>query len=124
MPNSFKYSASAQTQALKRGNFWVGIGDVGKGPTSTTDYWNGITPPSGGYSVYGNKNTQGPSIYVCANDSELISITNRIAGTSYTTAAECIDYYASQTDKMVWGGDVAPVITDGLTSFIDFSSTA
>ena len=43
MPNAIKYSASAQTLALKKGNFWIGTGDVGKGPTSTTDYWNGIT---------------------------------------------------------------------------------
>ena len=47
MPNAIKYSASAQTLALKKGNFWIGTGDVEKGPTSTTDYWNGISPPAG-----------------------------------------------------------------------------
>ena len=124
MPNSFKYSVNAQTEALKRGNFWVGIGDVGKGPTSTTDFWNGIDPPSGGYSVYLNKSSQGPSTYVCGSDASLIALTNRIAGTAYTTVTECLDYYDTQTDKMVWGGEVSPVITNGLTSFIDFSSTA
>jgi len=124
MANSFKYSVSTQTEALKRGNFWVGVGDVGKGPTSTTDFWNGIEPPSGGYCVYLNKSSQGPSIYSCGTDAGLIALTNRIAGTSYTTITECLDYYASQTDKTVWGGDVSPVITNGLTSYIDFSSTA
>jgi hypothetical protein len=29
MPNSIKYSVSAQTLALKKGNFWIGTGDVG-----------------------------------------------------------------------------------------------
>jgi hypothetical protein len=36
MPNAIKYNVSAETLALKKGNFWIGTGDVGKGPTSTT----------------------------------------------------------------------------------------
>jgi hypothetical protein len=79
MPNPIKYSTSAQTLALKKGNFWIGTGDVGKGPTSTTDYYNGITPPSGGYTIYLNKASGGPSIYTAANDSQLISLTNTIS---------------------------------------------
>ena len=78
MPNSIKYSASAQTLALKKGNYWIGTGDVGKGPTSTTDYYNGITPPSGGYTIYLNKASGGPSIYTAANDTQLVSLTNTI----------------------------------------------
>ena len=79
MPNAIKYSTSAQTLALKKGNYWIGTGDVGKGPTSTTDYYNGITPPSGGYTIYLNKASGGPSIYTAANDSQLISLTNTIS---------------------------------------------
>lgn len=79
MPNSIKYSTSAQTLALKKGNFWIGTGDVGKGPTSTTDYWNGITPPAGGYTIYLNKASGGPSIYTAANDTQLVSLTNTIS---------------------------------------------
>ena len=79
MPNAIKYSTSAQTLALKKGNYWIGTGDVGKGPTSTTDYWNGITPPSGGYTIYLNKASGGPSIYTAANDSQLVSLTNTIS---------------------------------------------
>jgi hypothetical protein len=79
MPNSIKYSTSAQTLALKKGNYWIGTGDVGKGPTSVTDYYNGITPPSGGYTIYLNKASGGPSIYTAANDSQLISLTNTIS---------------------------------------------
>jgi hypothetical protein len=79
MPNPIKYSTSAQTLALKKGNFYIGTGDVGKGPTSTTDYYNGITPPSGGYTIYLNKASGGPSIYTAANDSQLISLTNTIS---------------------------------------------
>jgi hypothetical protein len=79
MPNAIKYSLSAQTLALKKGNFYIGTGDVGKGPTSTTDYYNGITPPSGGYTIYLNKASGGPSIYTASNDTQLVSLTNTIS---------------------------------------------
>ena len=88
MPNSFKYNLSAESNSLKKGNFYIGIGDVDKGPTSSTGFWNGINPPSGGYSVYVNKASGGPSIQVCANDYALITLTNRIASTSNTTIDE------------------------------------
>lgn len=123
MPNAIKYSTSAQTLALKKGNFWIGTGDVGKGPTSTTDYYNGITPPSGGYTIYLNKASGGPSIYCPANDAALISLTNSIAGASYTTAAQCLTYFATQTDKMVFNIDYPAIVTDGLVLNLDAGFT-
>lgn len=123
MPNFIKYSASAQTLALKKGNFWIGTGDVSKGPTSTTDYWNGIAPPSGGYTIYLNKATNGPSIFRPQNDAELISLTNNIAGTQYTTSNECLVYYLGQSDKMVVNRDYEAIITDGLVWSVDAGYT-
>ena len=123
MPNPIKYSTGSETLALKKGNFYIGTGDVGKGPTSTTGYYNGITPPSGGYTIYLNKASGGPSIYTCANDAELISITNSIAGTSYTTANECLVYFAGQTDKMVLNRDYESIVTDGLVLNVDAGFT-
>jgi hypothetical protein len=122
MPNSIKYSASAQTLALKKGNFWIGTGDVGKGPTSTTDYWNGITPPAGGYTIYLNKASQGPSIYTVGSDAALISLTDRIAGQTFETVAAALDWYSSQTDKMVLNIDYPAIVTDGLTANLDATS--
>ena len=123
MPNSIKYSTSAQTLALKKGNFWIGTGDVGKGPTSTTDYYNGITPPSGGYTIYLNKASGGPSIYTASNDSQLISLSNTIAGQTFATAAAALAWFATQTDKMVFDMDYPAVITDGLVFNVDAGFT-
>jgi hypothetical protein len=39
MPNAIKYNVSAETLALKKGNFWIGTGDVGKGPISSTGFY-------------------------------------------------------------------------------------
>ncbi len=123
MPNSIKYSTSAQTQALKKGNFWIGTGDVGKGPTSTTDYYNGITPPSGGYTIYLNKASQGPAIYTVGNDAALISISNRIAGQTFETAAAALAWFATQTDKMVFNRDYESIVTNGLLFSVDAGFT-
>jgi hypothetical protein len=119
MPNSIKYNVSAETLSLKKGNFWIGTGDVGKGPTSTTGFYNGITPPSGGYTIYLNKASNGPSIYVANNDTQLISLTNGIAGSNYTTVNECFNYYAGQSDKMVYNIDYQQTITNGLILHLD-----
>jgi hypothetical protein len=118
MPNSIKYSLSAQTLALKYGNFWIGTNDVGKGPSSVSEYWNGITPPTGGYTIYLNKATQGPSIYVAANDNELIFLTNKIGSQYFTTVDQCLSWYLTQSDKMVINGDYT-IKTTGLTLMVD-----
>jgi hypothetical protein len=115
MPNSFKYNVSSETLALKKGNFYIGTGDVDKGPTSSTGFWNGIVPPVGGYTIYVHKASGGPSINVASSNAQLISYTNRIANASYTTVAQCIDYYNSQTDKVVVSGDIGSIVTDRLS---------
>ena len=115
MPNSFKYNVSGETLSLKKGNFYIGTGDVDKGPTTQTGFWNGITPPTGGYTVYLNKVSGGPSIYVCANDSQLISLTNRIAGANYSTARDCIAYFDTQVDKVVLSYDIGNIVTDRIS---------
>ena len=115
MPNGIKYSTDSQSLALKKGNFYIATGDVGKGPTSTTGYYNGITPPAGGYTIYLNKASGGPSIYVASNDSDLITLTNKIAGASYSTAAQCLSYFAGQTDKVVLSFDIGNIVTDGIS---------
>ena len=119
MPNPIKYSTTSQSLALKTGNYYIGTGDVGKGPTSSTDYYNGITPPSGGYTIYLNKASGGPSIFTPANDSELILFTNKIAGTNYTTVIQCLNYFAGQNDKMCFNRDYEGIVTDGLVLNLD-----
>ena len=119
MPNAIKYNTSAETLALKKGNFYIGTGDVSKGPTSSTGFYNGINPPSGGYTIYLNKANNGPSIYTVTSNAQLISLTNIIAGASYTTVAQCLTYYVGQTDKMVFNIEYPSIVTDGLVLNLD-----
>jgi hypothetical protein len=119
MPNVIKYSTSPQTLALKKGNFWLGIGDVDKGPTETSGYWNGITPPLSGYTIYINKASNGPSIINTINDTDLINNTNVIANSSYTSTTQCFTYFAGQSDKMVVNKNYPYLNTNGLILNLD-----
>jgi hypothetical protein len=122
MPNPIKYSTSGESQALKLGNWWFGTGDVPKGPTEVTNYWSSIDPPTGGYTVNLGSGDF-PATFCPANDDELISLTNRIAGTSYTTAAECLAYYAAQSDKNCLNITYPPIVTSGLILSLDAGFT-
>ncbi len=124
MPNSIKYNVSTETLALKKGNFWIGTGDVGKGPTSSTGFYAGINPPSGGYTIYLNKANNGPSIHTVTSDAQLISLTNLIAGASYTTANQCLNYFVTQTDKMVLNNNLPSVVTDNLSMYLDVNNVS
>ena len=119
MPNAIKYNTSAESLALKKGNFWIGTGDVGKGLTSSTGYRNGINPPAGGYTIYLNKASNGPAIYTAANDSQLITLTNIIAGANYNNVNDCFNWFLGQNDKMVFNRDYEPIITNGLIMNLD-----
>jgi len=123
MLNGIKYSTSAQTQSLRKGNFWIATGDVAKGPTSISDYWSSITPPSGGYTIYVNKASQGPSISTPINDSQLIFITNRVGAQNFTTVGAALNWYNTQTDKMVFNINYPPIPTSGITFISDIGTT-
>jgi len=124
MSNPIKYTTGSESLALNKGNFYIGTGDVGKGPTSNTGYYNGIDPPSGGYTIYLNKASGGPSIYVANNDAQLISLTNVIANASYTTVSECLNYYSTQSDKYCTNRDYEAISTDELIFNMDPGYTA
>ena len=116
MSNPIKYSTGSESQALKKGSMFFGSGDVGKGPTSSTGYYNGYSPPSGGYMIYLYKSgAPGDlSYFSAANDTQLISFTNNLASTSFTSATQCLNYFNTQTDKMVFNIDYPPIVTSGL----------
>lgn len=125
MPNPIKYTTGTESQALKKGNFYIGTGDVGKGPSDTTGFYQGISPSSGGYVIYMNKSgAPGDLSYHNApTDAELISFTNSLAGQSYTTVNQCLVYFAGQTDKVCVNRDYEGIVTDGLIFNLDAGFT-
>ena len=124
MPNPIKYSTTSETLALKKGNFYIGTNDVGKGPTSSTGYWNGITPPAGGYTIYTNKLIEGPSIFVASSDEQLIKFTNGFSSQNFTTVTQCLNWYATQTNYVCLNKNYEQIVTNGLVLNFDASFTA
>lgn len=125
MPNPIKYTTGTESQALKKGNFYIGTGDVGKGPSDTTGFYQGISPSSGGYVIYMNKSgAPGDLSYHNApTDAELISFTNSLAGQSFTGVNQCLVYFAGQTDKVCVNRDYEGIVTDGLVLNLDAGFT-
>jgi len=129
MPNPIKYTTdSPQERALIKGNYWIGTGDIGKGPSTTTGYYQGPSPAEGGYVVYLYKEgAPGDlSYFSAANDSELISFTNGFLDPEqqepFTTVQECFNYYNSsgQTDKFCINKDIVAIPTDSIYTHYDF----
>ncbi len=116
-----KYNTASESNSLSKGNWWVGTGDKGKGPTSTTGYYNSLEPPAGGYAVYQNQSSGGPSIGVCENDSDLIETVNKISNNNFTTVAEALTYAASNDNLLVDDGKTFPylVSTENLVFCVD-----
>jgi hypothetical protein len=125
MPNPIKYSTGSETLSLKKGNFYIGTGDVGKGPSDVTGFYQGPSPASGGYVIYLNKEGApgGLSYHSAANDSQLISFTNNLASTSFTSATQCLNYFTTQTDKVCFNRDYEGIVTNGLVLNVDAGFT-
>jgi hypothetical protein len=116
MAISVNYSLTQLNRALKKGNFYLGVGDVGKGPTSGSNYYHGITPVLGGYTLYvGQSGSNQPKIYTASTDSQLILLTNTLFGQTFTTIAQCTEYYITRADLMVLNNEPGAIVTDSLS---------
>jgi hypothetical protein len=119
-PNKIKYSTSQVNNAVKAKNFALGINALAAyGPTSSTGFWNGITPTASGYTIYVNKISQGPSIFCPVNDLEFIALTNYISGINHTTFSQAAAWYVGQSDIICVNKDYPDIVTNGLRLMVD-----
>jgi hypothetical protein len=125
MPNAIKYSTTGDTLSLKKGNIFFGVGDVGKGPSSTTAYYNGVTPPVGGYTIYSYNasQTSNLSFFTAINDASLITYTNGVSGQNFSTATQCLNWYATQSNYVCVNRDYEGIVTNGLLLNLDAGFT-
>ena len=128
-PNTVKYSPSFVTGTIGLNNMYLGVSNsVIYGPTSTTDFWNGYTPGTNGYTVYIRKDVNGPSIYSPSSDSELIDTARRISQSreespTLSTTADAISYLNSKSDMICVNADYPSIVTDGLVLHLDSAFT-
>lgn len=124
MPNVIASATTVSNGTLKRNNFLIGVDNtVVYGPTSSTNFWNGIVPASGGYTVYAQKSSQGPSIRSAANDSELITIARQYGGTNITTVVDALNYLNGQSNFLTTNIDYPSINTNGTILYLDAGYT-
>ena len=121
MPNTIKYSTGSDSLSLRKGNFYIGVGDVSKYPTSTTGHWSAINPPSGGFTIYENKTSDGPSIRVAVDQPTLVDYAKRLyGGNPYMVSVFEALIYLNQTSTIICTDRIyEPIITDGLVLHLD-----
>ena len=123
MPQPVKYSTSSVPNSIKKGNMAIGVNSVDYGDGS--GWYNTIDVPTGGYVVYVNKASNGPSIMVPPNDTALVGAARSFgASASVTTAAGALNYFASQSDMMVVNKNYNNIVTSGLVLNVDASFVA
>jgi hypothetical protein len=121
MPNVVKYEVGgSETNSIKKGNLWFGVGGRGYGPTDVTGFYNGISIPDGGYGFY-QGSAGGFTYYTANNDDQLVALVNSATGNSFDIS-ESLHYIAQQDGMAVMKKNENQIVTDGLVLNLDASS--
>jgi hypothetical protein len=125
MANGIKYGTSAQDGALRKGNVQFTVSPAEFGPTSSSGYYAGINPPSGGYTIY--QVVSGgptPKIFGAPNDAALVYILRQLTGTAYTYPTEAMnDVATNHPEILVMNKNFPPMTTVGAQVVLDASFT-
>jgi surface protein len=102
MISAIKYAPSGTFDgSWRKGNWLILNPNFPGGPTSDTGFYNRIQPPEGGYTLYLNKESNGPSIYVFTGNTELLNFCNNSLGASQTDIIGTLDWIGTQNDYFV-----------------------
>ena len=117
MPNYVQYSTSNLTGSLRKGNVALGVTTASiAGPTSTTNWYTGITPATGKYVIYKTAASGDPDIFTPQSDAELYRFVIMQGGSSANTAsvAASLSWIGTQTNLFAVNFDYENIVTSGL----------
>ena len=119
MPNAYKYATASVSGTIRKSNIALGVNSsVDYGPTTTTDFWAGITPPTDGYTIYVTKSLQGPSIQVASSDTQLVQLMQQ-HNPALTSASGALDWAIQRNNILVVNRDYEDIVTSGLKFAVD-----
>lgn len=110
MARAIRFSTAAYPNATQNGAFQISTRNSGMGSSATTGFYSMIEPPAGGYTFYQHKATNGPSIILCQDDQELLTVVNA-HGHNFTTVLDVL--LAAQS------GEETFTVTTGLELWLD-----
>ena len=124
MPNKIKYTTTPTANTIKVGNFVLGVvTGVTYGPTSTTSFYNGYDVPSGGYVVYQNKATLGPSVFAPTGNTQMVNLTKALGNATATTIYDSLKWINTQNTIIAVNRNYENIVTSGLTMLLDAGFT-
>lgn len=116
MGNIVKFNSGVKSaNSIKSGTFDIGVNST---PTNLTGFYTGISPINGGYTIYIDKASGGPSIYAPKDDATLINIVKTL-GASVSTATDALVWINSQSNMTVVNNNYPSIVTDGLVLNLD-----
>jgi hypothetical protein len=119
MPNAYKYATASIDNTIRKSNIALGVNtSIDYGPTTTTDFWSGITPPTNGYTIYVTKSIQGPSIQVAHSDSQLVTFIKQYEP-SITSVSGALDWAIRRNNILIVNRDYDNIVTNGLKFAVD-----
>lgn len=109
------FDDSVSVPFIRKDNFILGVNDIGYGGTTTTDFWQGIDPPTGGYTIYKKRpSSTDPSIFTMDGDTELIDFLNDSWGASVSTISDALVWGFSEDDVFIVDQKYPDIVTDGM----------
>lgn len=124
MPNKIKYTTTPTANTIKVGNFALGVvTGVTYAPTSTTSFYNGYDVPSGGYVVYQNKATLGPSVFAPTGNTQMVNLTKSLGNATATTIYHSLKWINTQNTIIAVNRNYENIVTSGLTMSLDAGFT-
>lgn len=111
MARAIRFSTSAHSNTTQRGTFQISTRNSGMGKSATIGFYSMIDPPAGGYTFYQHKANNGPSIILCQDDQELLTVVNA-HGHNFTTVSDVL--LAAQS-----GAETFTVVTSNESTSID-----
>ena len=107
--------------AITNNNVALGVDmDLDYGPTTDTQYWQGVNPNNGGYTIYYLNGEDQPRIEVAKDDTALIFFANSFGNRSdITTVTDALLYFKDNLGYFITNRRYDSITTSGMTLMYD-----
>lgn len=120
MPNNFKYNANGEEAAFFKNKWAISPVTKGGGPSSSTNFYNGIDLDTGEYALYNNG-----KVFHASDSDELILKLQQLSGQNFhdTTFSPNFSYAVAwvntQSHLLIVSSDLENIVLEGLEYYID-----